>query len=94
MIEDNDGETYVTLKEEEFVLPQLSLTEEDSQGTPSCGNYLCSNRILTVLAESDDLDSTISKKPGRKPMPDEDDLSDVNTIPYLYINSFLIFCIL
>lgn len=32
-LEDNDGETYVTLQEEEYIVPHLSHEEEESQGT-------------------------------------------------------------
>ncbi|KAI7883379.1 uncharacterized protein EV154DRAFT_428214, partial [Mucor mucedo] len=59
---DNDGETYVTLQEEEYTLSNLSHEEDESQ-------------------ESDDVDSTISKKPGRKPMADEEPLSDSDQDP-------------
>lgn len=58
---DNDGETYVTLQEEEYTLPPLSHEEEESQ-------------------ESDDIDSA-NKKPGRKPMADEEALSDSDQDP-------------
>ncbi|KAG2199148.1 hypothetical protein INT47_009887 [Mucor saturninus] len=59
---DNDGETYVTLQEEEYTLSNLSHEEDESQ-------------------ESDDVDSTINKKPGRKPMADEEPLSDSDQDP-------------
>ncbi|KAI8059990.1 uncharacterized protein B0P05DRAFT_270026 [Gilbertella persicaria] len=58
---DNDGETYVTLQEEEYTVPASTHEDESSQ-------------------ESDNIDST-NKKPGRKPMPDEESFSDLDQDP-------------
>ncbi|KAG2209056.1 hypothetical protein INT46_011454 [Mucor plumbeus] len=60
---DNDGETYVTLQEEEYTIPNSTLEDEEDESQ-----------------ESDDIDSS-NKKPGRKPMADEDSLSDPDQDP-------------
>ncbi|CEP15633.1 hypothetical protein [Parasitella parasitica] len=59
---DNDGETYVTLQEEEYTIPISNLDDEDDS------------------QESDNVDNS-NKKPGRKPMADEDSLSDPDQDP-------------
>ncbi|KAI8975070.1 hypothetical protein BDF20DRAFT_822727, partial [Mycotypha africana] len=62
---DKNGETYVTLQEEEFLKVSSkpnSIHDDESQ-------------------DSDGVESTVSKKPGRKPMPDEEITSDSEQDP-------------
>ncbi|KAK4511021.1 uncharacterized protein ATC70_012226 [Mucor velutinosus] len=60
---DNDGETYVTLQEEEYTIPKSSNQDEEDDSQ-----------------ESDDVDA-LNKRPGRKPMADEESLSDPDQDP-------------
>ncbi|KAL0136621.1 hypothetical protein V8B55DRAFT_1541087 [Mucor lusitanicus] len=60
---DNDGETYVTLQEEEYTIPKSNHQDEDDDSQ-----------------ESDDADA-LNKRPGRKPMADEESLSDPDQDP-------------
>ncbi|GAN10333.1 hypothetical protein MAM1_0344d09871 [Mucor ambiguus] len=59
---DNDGETYVTLQEEEYTIPDSSKQDEEDDSQ-----------------ESDD--DALNKRPGRKPMADEESLSDPDQDP-------------
>ncbi|KAI7901376.1 uncharacterized protein BX663DRAFT_514262 [Cokeromyces recurvatus] len=65
IVEDNDGETNVTLQKEEFTLPKLSHEEEEDSSQQ----------------DSDDFISIYTKKPGRKPMSNEESLSDLDQDP-------------
>ncbi|CAO3649207.1 unnamed protein product [Mucor fragilis] len=60
---DNDGETYVTLQEEEYTIPTSNYQDEEDDSQ-----------------ESDDVDAS-NKRPGRKPMADEESLSDPDQDP-------------
>ncbi|KAL9555172.1 hypothetical protein MBANPS3_002476 [Mucor bainieri] len=60
---DNDGETYVTLQEEEYTIPNSNQQDDEDESQ-----------------ESDDVDA-LNKRPGRKPMADEESLSDPDQDP-------------